>query len=465
MTATARQMAMFTNTGNNTDNPQSPHAIAERVGTELQQTADSDLFTRLETAQQGSLLKADGKMGRSDLRAALNKGGLSPQETAIAEYLLANFDNITSGRHIRPSDLRAHSAGIALSASPNLPHAGLHSFIDDRDASSFFGFVRHDKDFRDLANGTSISRDELERGLNDPDFTAEQKQAIQFMLENFTALSGDDGRIQENELKTFMRTVAFSQVSHSMDDHRTPIQDFALDDTLYKALSGSSSGRGTITQAELEYALAQDTYTDGQKAAITFLLAHFDILTGGKDTLKRGDLQAAAFNDIAMLSKRLADADEAYLAAANARSDAFNDPAYLASFVSKVDGLFKGDDQGHQIGFLNINTGAPGDERFDHRSTFGNPISLFSNREAPTDGHISRNDLQMALSADILSTDEQNFALMLLQNFSSIGGGLTTITAEKIGAFLGSFNPTVGVQASNTVRTLENTQPTPFTMI
>lgn len=433
----------------NTLSNHNPRAISQRASASIMDTADSDLFARLDTARQGNITKTDGKITRSDLRAAINNGGLSPEERAIAEYLLANFDSIASGRHIRADNLRAHAAGVALSGNANVPMAGLKSFMDDKEASSFFGFVRHDKDFRDLANGTSISRTELERGLNDNDFSPEQKQAIQFMLDNLDTIGGSDGRIQESELAGIVNTIERSQISHNMGQHRTHIKDFVLDDDLFQALSGSTSTRGTITKDELQQALASNYFNTQQKAAITFLLNNFDVITQGGDKISRNDLETLAMNDIAMLSKSLTDATQNYTQAASARSSIYDNRAQLETFVSKVDGLFKGDDQGHRVGPIALDRGQPGDEKFDNRTTFSEPFSLFSSQEAPTDGHVSRNDLERAINSSVLTADEKNLALVLLNNFTTVGNGLSTINADQIAAFLSTFSAQAATQSAS----------------
>lgn len=442
-----------------------PRTVAQQASARLLETADSDLFARLDSAKQNNITKADGKITRGDLRAAINNGGLSPEERTIAEYLLANFDTVTTGRHIRSDDLRAHAAGIALSTAGNVPMAGLKTFMDDQEASSFFGFNRHDKDFRDLANGVSIDRAELERGLRDDDFSNAQKGAIQFLLDNLDTIGGSDGRIQESELASIVNTIERSQLSHNIGAHREQIKDFVLDDSLYQALSGTTSTRGTVTKAELELALNSSAFSSAQKSAISFLHDNFDVITNGGDQIYRSDLENLVMHDIANLSHSIAMADQAYRNAAQARSPAFNDMAQLESFVAKVDGLFRGDDQGHSLGFISWDRGQPGEEQFDNRTTFSNPISLFSNQDAPSDGHVSRNDLEHAINSDELTTDEKNLALVLLNNFSEIGNNKSTVNANQIAAFLNTFTLPANAQSQSASLQVQPVNPMQITKI
>lgn len=167
----------------------------------------SNLFTRIETAHQGRLSKADGKMSRGDLEAALAHGGLSADERATAEYLLANFDDMKSGKYITKESLQAYSLGLSASNDADVPIAGLQSFVDGGQGRGFFNRGM-DSDFKDLANGgwrRSISMGDLQKGLNDSDFSPEQKQAIQYMIDNFDTLAHGGKTISFEELDTFVR--------------------------------------------------------------------------------------------------------------------------------------------------------------------------------------------------------------------------------------------------------------------
>lgn len=427
----------------NTPGSSQPQNDALNASNHLRNTADSELFTRLETAKQGNLNKADGKMSRNDLKAALKRGGLSPEDRAVAEYLLANFDSITGGRHIRADDLRAHAAGIELSGTQNLPLEGLKSFTDDRNASSFFGLIRHDEDFRKLASGTSISATELERGLNDEDFTPAQQAAIAFLLQNLDAIGGSDGRIQEKELSTVVNTIERTQVSNSLGEHRVHLQDFQQDNNLFGALSGSTGMRSTITQDELAQGLNNGNFTEAQKSAIAFMQQNFDAIARGDQSISRSDLQAITQYDVASLNKTLMASRSNYDAANQARSATWQNPAQLSSFINKVDSLFTGDDRGHRFGFISIDRGEPGYGPFDNRSNFNDPFSLFGNKKAEPDGHLSRNDLEAALTAENVTADERNLALVLLNNFANIGNNKSTINAEDIVRFFDTGNDAV----------------------
>lgn len=448
-------------------NKATEHAKTAQVSARLHQAADSEFFTRLETSVQSDLDKANGKMTRSDLKAAIQRGGLSPEERAIAEYLLANFSIIAPGRSMRAEDLQAHAAGIALAGANTLPLTGLKSFMDDKDAGSFFGLFRHDQDFRNLANGTTISEAELERGLNDDSFSETQKQAIQFLLDNFAAVGGQDGKITERELATIVRSIEHGQLSQDVSPHRQHLEDIIFDDDLFQALNDNATMQGTITEAELAQAQTNPKFSANQQAAITFLLDNFDRLAKGDDSLNRSDLYSLAMHNVNTLSQTLRTAQQRYADAVNARSQAFEDRATLEAFVTKVDELFQGDDRAQKVGFFTYRTEKPGEERFDNRTTFSEPRASQDDDdggdELSTDGYVSRNDLAKALESDTLSADEKNIALILLNHFSQIGDNKSTINTDQIATFLSTFSPAMAQSQANhgpiqTVNTLQITR-------
>jgi Ca2+-binding EF-hand superfamily protein len=405
----------------------------------LWETADSELFTRLETAKQGKITKADGKMSRNDLKAALDHGGLTPQERVIAEYLLENFDSITTSRHIRSEDLKRHVTGIELSAEEDIPLAGLKSFVDDKQASSFFGFIKHDKDFRNLVNGSSISRDELEQGQDSSDFTPAQQEAIGFLLQHLDAVGGQDGRIQEKELQTFVSSVEGATLSRNMATHRPVLQEIADNKSLFNDISGTSFFTNTITEAELREATVSDRFSAEQKAAIGFIQEHFNFFAKGDGKISRSDLQATLGYDLTALERALSETQYAGTVASQAPRVAALSTSEIERFALKVDELDTADDRGPRFGFISLDRGEPGYAPYDNRSNFGDPFSLFGNKNAEADGYLSREDLSRAIRDNNFTPDEQSLALLLLENFSAISGNRSTISVDQIAMYLGSF--------------------------
>lgn len=167
----------------------------------------TDLFTHLETASQSQLSRADGKLSKGDLETAISNGNLSPDAQAIAEYLQANFDQLKTGDFITKASLKAFSLGLSTTTnSIGTPFDGLQSFVDGGDGKGAKNRGM-DTEFKDLSNDRrrhTVTIGDLQQGLNDPDFTAEQKDAIQYMIDNFDTLAHGDGKISFKELDTFV---------------------------------------------------------------------------------------------------------------------------------------------------------------------------------------------------------------------------------------------------------------------
>lgn len=249
----------------------------------------NDLFTRLETSRQKDLGKADGKLSRNDLKAALKSGSLSPEERAQAEYLLANFSTLANGKYIRKESLTSFSAGLQAANDPNVPLKGLSSFSFGIEEG--MAFLWGNGDFRDLGNGGPINKKDLEKGLEDNDFSKEQKDAIRYMLENFDVIAQGNDKIHPQELRTFVEGIEQGRQANSADAFSSyPIAGDFL----------AEFGLTRITQAELQNILNNgvnsqgEQYTSAEWEALEATLANFHALQDQSGYVSVETLQSVA---------------------------------------------------------------------------------------------------------------------------------------------------------------------------
>lgn len=263
---------------------------ADTINALVNDSDGSDLFTRLETARQGRMSKADGKMSQNDLKAALANGGLSPDERATAEYLLANFDEMKSGKYITKESLGAFSLGLSASNDPEAPLEGLQSFVDGGDGRGAKNRGM-DGDFKDLANGRrrhSVSMSDLQKGLNDPDFSAEQKKAIQYMIDNFDTISHGNDTISFKELDTFVSGLQQGVQANS----QSAFESFPVTAAILMEM-----GLTEVSKEELQNIIASGTLSDSpltpeQLQALTSTLAMFDEIKGENGKVSVAELNA-----------------------------------------------------------------------------------------------------------------------------------------------------------------------------
>lgn len=251
----------------------------------------SDLFTRIETAKQGRMSKADGKMSRDDLVAALAHGGLSADERATAEYLLANFDQMKTGDFITKESLKAYSLGLSSTNDPATPFEGLQSFVDGGDGKGLKNRGM-DSDFKDLANGKrnhSVSMEDLQKGLSDPDFSPEQKAAIQYMIDNFDTIAHGNDTISFKELDTFVSGLQQGLQANAQAKFESfPIAAAVLMDM----------GLTEVSKEELDAIIQAGTNSDGtpftqeQLTALSSTLGMFDAIADENGKVSVTELNA-----------------------------------------------------------------------------------------------------------------------------------------------------------------------------